>query len=77
MNLVKTVYPVILEGIVPRDHIFGAEFHYKSTGEIDTIIRATAGYGKVAVLPRSPPLSWSRPAASRSCRYRLPGRRAA
>jgi len=39
-----------LEGIVPEDHIFGTEFRYKPTGEIDTIIRATAGYGKVAVL---------------------------
>jgi 2-hydroxy-3-keto-5-methylthiopentenyl-1-phosphate phosphatase len=39
-----------LEGIVPRDHIFGTEFRYKSTGEIESIVRATAGYGKVAVL---------------------------
>ena len=39
-----------LEGIVPKDHIFGTEFRYKATGEIDTIVRATAGYGKVAVL---------------------------
>lgn len=39
-----------LEGIVPHDHIFGTEFRYKSSGEIETIIRATAGYGKVAVL---------------------------
>ena len=39
-----------LEGIVPTDHIFGTQFHYKASGEIDTIIRATAGYGKVAVL---------------------------
>jgi len=39
-----------LEGIVPADHIFGTEFSYKSSGEIDTILRATAGYGKVAVL---------------------------
>jgi phosphoserine phosphatase len=39
-----------LEGIVPADHIFGTEFTYKPTGEIDTILRATAGYGKVAVL---------------------------
>ncbi|MFZ0135978.1 MAG: haloacid dehalogenase-like hydrolase, partial [Candidatus Sulfotelmatobacter sp.] len=39
-----------LEGIVPRNHIFGTEFSYKPSGEIDTIIRATAGYGKVAVL---------------------------
>ena len=39
-----------LEDIVPPDHIYGTEFRYKATGEIDTIIRATAGYGKVAVL---------------------------
>src|SRR5882757_1105279 len=39
-----------LEGIVPRDHIVGTEFRYKPTGEIDSIVRATAGYGKVAVL---------------------------
>jgi len=39
-----------LEGIVPADHIYGTEFSYKSSGEIDTILRATAGYGKVAVL---------------------------
>ena len=39
-----------LEGIVPRDHIYGTEFLYTSAGEIDTITRATAGYGKVARL---------------------------
>jgi phosphoserine phosphatase len=39
-----------LEGIVPHDHIFGTEFRYKPSGEIDSIVRATAGYGKVAVL---------------------------
>jgi 2-hydroxy-3-keto-5-methylthiopentenyl-1-phosphate phosphatase len=46
---VEVIYSA-LEGIVPKDHIFGTEFHYKPSGEIDTIIRATAGYGKVAVL---------------------------
>lgn len=39
-----------LEDIVPPDHIYGTEFLYKPSGEIDTIVRATAGYGKVAVL---------------------------
>ena len=39
-----------LEGIVPRDHIFGTEFRYKDSGQIESITRATAGYGKVAVL---------------------------
>jgi phosphoserine phosphatase len=38
------------EGIVPRDHIFGTVFNYSDSGEIQTLSRATAGYGKVAVL---------------------------
>ena len=41
-----------LEDIVPPDHIFGTEFRYKPSGEIESIVRATAGYGKVAVLDR-------------------------
>jgi len=39
-----------LEGILPPDHIYGTQFRYTPSGEIDTIIKATAGYGKVAVL---------------------------
>ncbi|MFZ3341844.1 MAG: HAD-IB family phosphatase [Terriglobales bacterium] len=39
-----------LEGIVPRNHIFGTEFEYNASGEIETLVRATAGYGKVARL---------------------------
>jgi len=39
-----------LEGIVPQDHIFGTEFKYNAAGEIETLVRATAGYGKVARL---------------------------
>jgi phosphoserine phosphatase len=39
-----------LEGIVPKDHIFGTEFKYSASGEIETLVRATAGYGKVARL---------------------------
>jgi len=39
-----------LEDIVPPDHIYGTEFLYTPSGEIETIVRATAGYGKVAVL---------------------------
>jgi HAD superfamily phosphoserine phosphatase-like hydrolase len=39
-----------LEGIVPHDHIFGTEFRYTDTGQIESIARTTAGYGKVAVL---------------------------
>ena len=40
-----------LEGIVPPDHIFGTRFRYDpSSGEIQSIERVPAGYGKVAVL---------------------------
>jgi HAD superfamily phosphoserine phosphatase-like hydrolase len=41
-----------LEDLVSADHIFGTEFRYNSSGEIDSLIRATAGYGKVSVLDR-------------------------
>ena len=39
-----------LEDLVPKDHIFGTEFEYKDSGEIETITRATAGYGKVFMI---------------------------
>jgi hypothetical protein len=40
-----------LEDIVPPEHIFGTRFRFDSnTGEIESIIRVPAGYGKVAVL---------------------------
>src|SRR6266849_4942388 len=39
-----------LEGIVPKDHIYGTRFQYAASGEIESIIRVAAGYGKVAVL---------------------------
>jgi 2-hydroxy-3-keto-5-methylthiopentenyl-1-phosphate phosphatase len=40
-----------LEGIVPPDHIVGTRFQYDpSSGEIQSIVRVPAGYGKVAVL---------------------------
>src|ERR1700730_11156261 len=40
-----------LEGIVPGDHIFGTRFRYNdTTGEVDSIIRASAGWGKITVL---------------------------
>jgi phosphoserine phosphatase len=39
-----------LEGIVPADHIYGTEFQYNGAGEIETVVRTTAGYGKVACL---------------------------
>jgi 2-hydroxy-3-keto-5-methylthiopentenyl-1-phosphate phosphatase len=40
-----------LEGIIPADHIIGTEFRYApETGEIESIVRVPAGYGKVAVV---------------------------
>lgn len=40
-----------LEGIVPADHIHGTRFRYSTeTGEIESIVRLPAGYGKVAVV---------------------------
>ena len=40
-----------LEGIVPADHIFGTRFRYnEATGEVHSIIRASAGWGKITVL---------------------------
>jgi len=39
-----------LEGIVPPDHIFGTRFRYAGNGEIQSIVRLPAGYGKVAVV---------------------------
>jgi len=39
-----------LEGLVPANHILGTEFKYTASGEIESITRATAGYGKVAAL---------------------------
>jgi len=39
-----------LENIVPADHIYGTEFTYHPSGEIETVRKVTAGYGKVATL---------------------------
>lgn len=40
-----------LENIVPPENIFGTRFRYHpTTGEIESIVRVPAGYGKVAVL---------------------------
>lgn len=40
-----------LEGIVPPEHIYGTRFQYHPvSGEIDSITRVRAGYGKVAAL---------------------------
>jgi 2-hydroxy-3-keto-5-methylthiopentenyl-1-phosphate phosphatase len=39
-----------LEGVVPPDHIHGTRFRYADSGEIESIVRLPAGYGKVAVV---------------------------
>ena len=40
-----------LEGIVPPDHIHATCFRYaETTGEIESIVRVSAGYGKVAAI---------------------------
>jgi HAD superfamily phosphoserine phosphatase-like hydrolase len=39
-----------LEGIVPRENIFGTQLDWDESGEIRSIRRVSAGYGKVAVL---------------------------
>jgi 2-hydroxy-3-keto-5-methylthiopentenyl-1-phosphate phosphatase len=40
-----------LEGVVPPEHVLGSRFGYHpETGEIDSIERVTAGYGKVAAV---------------------------
>ena len=40
-----------LDGIVPPEHIHGTRFHYHpGNGEVQAIVRASAGWGKVTVL---------------------------
>ena len=39
-----------LEGIIPPECIHGTRFRYDESGEIQSIVRVPAGYGKVAVL---------------------------
>ena len=47
----EEVIKAALEGVVPADHIYGTRFRYDdSTGEIQSILRVPAGYGKVAVI---------------------------
>ncbi|MDB6068593.1 MAG: haloacid dehalogenase [Pedosphaera sp.] len=47
----RVVVQSALAGIVPPENIFGTEFTYEeSTGEISSILRVPAGYGKIAVL---------------------------
>ena len=47
----REIVHAALEGIVPADHIVGTEFDYDPvSGEVRSIARVPAGYGKVAVL---------------------------
>jgi HAD superfamily phosphoserine phosphatase-like hydrolase len=47
----REVIQSALEGIVSPDHIFGTEFDYdEDSGEVRSIRRVPAGYGKVAVV---------------------------
>jgi len=39
-----------LEDIIPADHIHGTQLQYDGSGQVESIIRVNAGYGKVAVL---------------------------
>lgn len=47
----EAVIQSALEGIVPTERIHGTRFqHHPETGEIQSVVRLPAGYGKVAVL---------------------------
>jgi phosphoserine phosphatase len=47
----KEVIQSALAGVIPPEHIFGTEFEYDSdSGEVRSILRVPAGYGKVSVL---------------------------
>jgi phosphoserine phosphatase len=47
----KEVIQSALSGILPPEHIFGTELDYDpETGEVRSIVRTAAGYGKVAVV---------------------------
>ena len=46
----REVIQSALQGIVAADHIFGTEFEYEADGEVRSILRVPAGYGKVTVL---------------------------
>jgi phosphoserine phosphatase len=46
----REVIQAALRGIVPPEHIIGTEFDYDAAGEVRSIVRVPAGYGKVACL---------------------------
>jgi HAD superfamily phosphoserine phosphatase-like hydrolase len=46
----REVIQSALAGIVAPDHVFGTELEYDASGEVRSIVRVPAGYGKVAVV---------------------------
>jgi HAD superfamily phosphoserine phosphatase-like hydrolase len=46
----REVILAALDGVVAPDHIFGTELEYDASGEVRSIGRVPAGYGKVAVV---------------------------
>ncbi len=47
----EEVVHAALDGIVAADHVIGTRFEYEPhTGEIESVVRVPAGYGKVAAL---------------------------
>jgi 2-hydroxy-3-keto-5-methylthiopentenyl-1-phosphate phosphatase len=47
----QEIIQAALEGIVPPENIYGTRFRFNdATGEVDSIIRASAGWGKITVL---------------------------
>jgi HAD superfamily phosphoserine phosphatase-like hydrolase len=47
----KEVITSALDGLVPPENIFGTEFDYDpDSGEVQSIVRTSAGYGKVSVV---------------------------
>ncbi len=47
----EEVVHAALDGLVPRENIVGTQFRYHNdTGEIESIVRVPAGYGKVAAV---------------------------
>lgn len=46
----REVIQSALDGILAPDRIVGTEFEYDAAGEVRTIVRVPAGYGKVAAL---------------------------
>lgn len=46
----REVIQSALTDILPPDRIFGTEFEYDDSGEVRSIVRVPAGYGKVAVV---------------------------